>query len=184
MSTHWGLRLRASLSLRARNAKGPARVLATRLKTSGLSKHTEAAATPPVLISKTIVLHESLSAERAIVFAKVCEMGLEGNRVEARRRPLLKRNSRQWVKARTRGFCGVSSSRQSRQSHDTWVQMGSGDGAECPSLGSHTLKASEPEPCSPSQQAGARPPDSGVQDRRGRSYQHRESPHPSNPQWR
>lgn len=138
----------------------------------------------PVLISKTIVLHESLSAERAIVFAKVCEMGLEGNRVEARRRPLLKRNSRQWVKARTRGFCGVSGSRQSRQSHDTWVQMGSGDGAECPSLGSHTLKASEPEPCSPSQQAGARPPDSGVQDRRGRSYQHRESPHPSNPQWR
>jgi hypothetical protein len=61
--------------------------------------------------------------------------------------------------------------------------IGSGDGAKCPSLGSHTLKASEQEPCSPSQQAGARPPDSGLQDRRGRICQRRESPRPSNSRW-
>jgi hypothetical protein len=61
--------------------------------------------------------------------------------------------------------------------------IGSGDGAKCPSLGSHTLKAREQEPCSPSQQAGARPPDSGLQDRRGRSCRHWESPRPSNAHW-
>ncbi len=74
-------------------------------------------------------------------------------------------------------------SQQPRLCHGARRQMGTGDGTKCPSLGSRSLKASEQEPCSPSQQTGARPPDSGLQDRYGYISQHRESHRPSNPPW-